>query len=221
MTEEMIRVMIADDHPVVRQGLCAVLEAEGDIKVIGQATDGIEAVEKAMSLDPDVILMDLEMPRKNGISAISDIINRRPQTRVLVLSTFGDEAQVVESVRAGALGYLLKDAEPRLLIEAIHQVYAGESPMPPAVAKHLVGKWSPSKDEPQLVDILTRKELAVLRLVTRGLSNKEIAAEMGIAPPTVGTHMSNIFHKAGVDNRVQLSLLALKQGLSSLYTDDE
>ncbi len=217
--EQVIRVLVVDDHDIVRQGLRAMLESKGGIVVIGEAGDGEQAVTQARLLMPDVILMDLEMPRKNGISAIQDIIAQWPDARILVLSSFSEEVQIVESMRAGALGYLLKTARPDELIEGIRRVYAGEMPLDPHVARQLVVTLTPSRAEIRLSEVLTARELEILPLVARGLTNQEIAGQLGIAPRTVGTHVSNMIHKARVENRVQLSVLALRQGVTSLYSE--
>lgn len=213
----LIRLLVVDDHLVVREGLCAMLEMRGGMVIVGKAADGIEAVEQALALRPDVILMDLQMPRKNGISAIQDIVGQWPDARILVLSSFSDEVQIVESMRGGALGYLLKSARPDELIESIHRVYAGEMPIDPQVARQLVTKLTPSRAELRLDEVLTAREMEILPLVARGLTNQEIADQLNIAPRTVGTHVSNMIHKAQVENRVQLSMVALRQGMTSLY----
>ena len=213
----MIRLLVVDDHLIVREGLCAMLEMREGLIIVGKAADGEEAVEQALALRPDVILMDLQMPRKNGISAIHDIIDQWPDARILVLSSFSEEVQIVESMRAGALGYLLKTARPDELIEGIRRVYAGEMPLDPQVARQLVVTLAPSRAELRLSEELTPRELEILPLVARGCTNQEIADQLGIAPRTVGTHVSNMIHKGGVENRVQLSVLALRQGITSLY----
>lgn len=219
--EQAIRVLVVDDHDIVREGLRAVLESKGEIVVIGEAADGEQAVTQARLLKPEVILMDLEMPRKNGISAIADIIAEQPEARILVLSSFSDDSQIVESMRAGALGYMLKTAKLDELVDAILQVNAGEMPLNPMVARRLIASMTPKRNEPRLVDILTERELMILPLVVRGMTNKEIGNRMGIALRTVGTHIGNMIHKAEVENRVQLSMLAVRQGLIPLNPDDE
>ncbi len=215
-----IGVLIVDDHDIVREGLCAMLESKPGIQVIGEAADGEEAVERALALRPDVILMDLQMPRKNGISAIHDIIARQPQAHILVLSNFSDDAQIVESMRAGAIGYLLKTAKVDELVNAIHRVHAGETPLNPLVARRIIATLAPATNEPRLVEVLTKREMAILPLVTRGLTNREIGEQLSISTRTVGTHIGNMIRKAEVENRVQLSMLAVRQGLTSVYLDD-
>ncbi len=218
--EQVIRVLVVDDHDIVRQGLRAMLESKGGIAVIGEAGDGEQAVIQARLLMPDVILMDLEMPRKNGISAIQDIIAEQPAARILVLSSFSEDSQIVESMRAGALGYLLKTAKLDDLVKAIRQINNGETPLNPLVARRLVVSMSSQRAEPNLLEVLTDRELMILPLVVRGMTNKEIGDRLGITLRTVGTHIGNMIRKAGVENRVQLSMLAVRQGLTSLYADE-
>lgn len=218
---QAIRVLVVDDHDIVREGLRAMLESKGGIEVIGEAGDGEQAVIQARRLQPDVILMDLEMPRKNGISAIYDIIAEQPDARILVLSSFSDDSQIVESMRAGALGYLLKTAKLDDLTTAIRQIYNGETPLNPLVARRLVASISSPRAEPRLIEVLTDRELMILPMVVRGMTNKEIGDRLGIALRTVGTHIGNMIHKAEVENRVQLSMLAVRQGLTSLYKDNK
>lgn len=215
-----IRLLVVDDHLIVREGLCAMLEMREGLVIVGKAADGEEAVEQALDLRPDVILMDLQMPRKNGISAIHDIIARQPQAHILVLSNFSDDAQIVESMRAGAIGYLLKTAKVDELVNAIHRVHAGETPLNPLVARRIIATLAPATNEPRLVEVLTKREMAILPLVTRGLTNREIGEQLSISTRTVGTHIGNMIRKAEVENRVQLSMLAVRQGLTSVYLDD-
>jgi len=218
--EQAIRVLVVDDHAIVRQGLRAMLESKGDIAVIGEADDGEQAIIQSRLLMPDVILMDLEMPRKNGISAIQDIIAEQPNARILVLSSFSDDSQIVESMRAGALGYLLKTAKLDDLVKAIRQINNGETPLNPLVARRLLVSISPPRVEPRLLEVLTDREIMILPLMMRGMTNREIGDRLGITLRTVGTHIGNMIRKAGVENRVQLSMLAVRQGLTSLYTDE-
>lgn len=218
--EQAIRVLVVDDHAIVRQGLRAMLESKGDIVVIGEAGDGDQAIIQSRLLMPDVILMDLEMPHKNGISAIQDIIAEQPDARILVLSSFSDDSQIVESMRAGALGYLLKTAKLDDLVKAIRQINKGETPLNPLVARRLLVSISSTRVEPRLLEVLTEREIMILPLVMRGMTNKEIGDRLGITLRTVGTHIGNMIRKAGVENRVQLSMLAVRQGLTSLYTDE-
>ncbi|MFO7662141.1 MAG: response regulator transcription factor [Chloroflexota bacterium] len=214
---DAIRVMLVDDHAVVREGLWAMLETKPGIEVIGEAADGEEAVERARLLKPDVILMDIIMPKKDGVRAIREIRELQPDSRILVLSSAADDILVAESLRAGAMGYLLKTAMPSELVDAIKHVHAGETPLDPAVARKLVNKLTDPLPSVPLKEILTDREMEILLLVARGLSNNEIAKNLGISVRTVGTHTSHILAKVGVENRTQLALVALRQGLVSLY----
>ncbi len=217
---EAIRLLIVDDHAIVREGMCAMLEMKEGMRVVGEAGDGFEAVEMALKLSPDVILMDLQMPRKNGIGAIHEIIEQQPDARILVLSNFSEDAQIAESIRAGAQGYLLKTARGEDLVKAIRQVYAGETPLNPFVARRMISSFIPRNDEPRLADVLTERELMILPLVGRGLKNREIGEQLRITERTAGTHIGNMIRKAGVENRVQLTRMAARQGLISIHSDD-
>ena len=211
-----IRVLIADDHPVVREGLCAVMQARPDLQVVGQARDGEEAVQLCQSLQPDVVLMDLVMPRQSGVEAIREIRRMQLPARVLVLTSFAEEAHIISAFQAGALGYLLKDSPPSELIEAIRCIYRGESSVQPAVARRLILKKShPPKREPKGA-ALTNREVEALKLIARGLSNESIATELSIDLGTVRYHVSNILSKLHLENRTQAALYALREGLATL-----
>jgi two-component system, NarL family, response regulator LiaR len=211
-----IRVLIADDHPVVREGLCAVMQARPDLQVVGQARDGEEAVQICQSLQPDVVLMDLVMPRQSGVEAIREIRRMQLPARVLVLTSFAEEAHIISAFQAGALGYLLKDSPPSELIEAIRCIYRGESSVQPAVARRLILKKSrPPKREPKGA-ALTNREVEALKLIARGLSNESIATELSIDLGTVRYHVSNILSKLHLENRTQAALYALREGLATL-----
>jgi NarL family two-component system response regulator LiaR len=214
--KEPIRVLITDDHAIVRKGLAVLLGTERGIKVVGEARDGREAVEKAGALKPDVVLMDLVMPGMDGIEATRKITEARPGVRILVLTSFAADDKVFPAVKAGALGYLLKDTAPEELVEAIHRVHRGEPSLQPDIARKVLQELShPGKEKPT-TDPLTERELEVLRLISRGLSNKEIAAAIFVAEWTVRTHVSNILSKLHLASRTQAALYALKSGLASL-----
>ena len=211
-----IRILIADDHQLIRAGIRALLEAESELEVVGEATDGLEVIAKARALQPDVILLDLQMPRKTGIEAIEEIKRDNPQARILVLTSFADDTRVFMAMKAGALGYLLKEASTRELFQAILNVHHGEYSLHPAVARKLIQEMRhPSPlltfDEP-----LTDREAEVLLLVARGLSNQEVASRLDIRERTVSTHVSNILNKLHLANRTQATLYALKEGLITL-----
>lgn len=217
MTTLPICVLLADDHAIVRKGVRALLATERDIQVVGEASDGAEAVAQAEALRPDVILMDLVMPGLDGIEATRQIAARLPATRVLVLTSFAADEKVFPAIKAGALGYLLKDSGPDVLVEAIRKVYRGEPSLEPSIArKVLLELVQPAKQQPLTADPLTERELDVLRLVAQGCSNKEIAAKLAVSDLTVRTHVSNILGKLHLASRTQAALYALQKGISSL-----
>lgn len=212
-----IRVLIVDDHAIVRKGTRALLDTEAGIDVVGEATDGHEAVAKAQQLDPDVILMDLVMPGMGGIEAIRTITAEQPEARILVLTSFAADDKVFPAIKAGALGYLLKDAGPEDLVAAIRQVWRGESWLHPTIARKVLQEVSrPASDQPPTAEPLTAREVDVLQLVARGLSNQQIAEELVITEGTVRTHVSNILGKLHLASRTQAALYALREGLASL-----
>ncbi len=214
--EEMksIKVLIADDHTVVREGLRALIDTEPGLELVGEAVDGEEAVFKARVSKPDVILMDLVMPRMSGIEAIGQIRKEVPEARILVLTSFAEDQKIFSAIEAGALGYLLKDASPEDLLRAIRDVCHGESSLDPSVAHKLIGRIRGPIEAPQ-VEVLTERELEVLRLIAKGLSNQGIAKKLFISEPTARTHVSNILRKLHLPNRTQAALFALREGLAS------
>jgi len=214
MTEK-IRLLIADDHTLVRAGLCALISTEPGMEVVGEAADGVEAVLKARSLRPDIILLDLVMPRQGGIEAIAEIKAEDPEARILVLTSFADDDKVFPAIKVGALGYLLKDSSPQQLLQAIRDVHRGESALDPAIARKLIRELNQPPDLPRTEDPLTAREAEVLRLVAQGLSNQEIADRMVISERTVRTHVSNILDKLHLANRTQAALYAVREGLVS------
>jgi NarL family two-component system response regulator LiaR len=215
-----VRVLVTDDHVVVRQGIRALLATEPDIEVVGEAENGREAVTQAEKLRPDVILMDLVMPEMDGIEAIRRITARQPEARILVLTSFAADDKVFPAIKAGALGYLLKDSGPEELVGAIRQVHQGESSLHPAIARKLLQELSGPSERPPTPDPLTEREVEVLQLVARGRSNQEIAGDLVISEATARTHVSNILRKLHLASRTQAALYALREGLASLEDED-
>ena len=213
---ETIRILVADDHLVVRRGVRALLATEPGIDVVGEATDGVEAVRAAAELAPDVLLLDLEMPRLDGVEALRRVLAERPGTRVLVLTSFATDDKVFPAIKAGALGYLLKDSDPDDLARAIRQVHRGESSLHPAVARKVLRELARPPERPPTPDPLSAREVEVLRLVARGLGNQEIADALGIGEATVRSHVSSILAKLHLASRTQAALYALREGLARL-----
>ena len=217
MTQPAIRVLIVDDQAIVRKGTMALLAQVDGIIVVGEAANGQAAIEESATLTPDVILMDLVMPKVDGIAAIQEISARQPQVRILALTSFATDDKIFPAIKAGALGYLLKDAEPEELVAAIHQVYRGEPSLPPAIARKLLREIRQQPSQQQTTpDPLTERELEVLSLVAKGLDNEAIADRLTVTEVTVRTHISHILDKLHLANRVQATLYALRTGLSAL-----
>lgn len=214
--EKSIRILIADDHPIVRRGLSSLLEIKSGMELVGEAVDGVEAVEMAVSLKPDVILMDMVMPRKSGLEAIYDIKQENPDARILVITSFAEDDKVFPAIKAGALGYLLKDSGPEALLQAIRDVYQGKSSLHPTIARKLIRELNQPSNLPPTDEPLTSRELEVLRYVARGLSNQEISDKLVISEGTVRIHVSNILSKLHLANRTQAALYALQEGLANL-----
>jgi two-component system, NarL family, response regulator LiaR len=209
---EPIRVLIVDDHAVVREGLQAYLELQEGIEVAGQAADGEEAIEAAARLRPDVVLMDLVMPRLDGVAAMRSLRESVPDARVIVLTSFLDDDKLLPALRAGAAGYLLKNAEPREVARAVRAAHAGEALLDPVVAARLVETLAAAGAEEPL-DRLTPREREVLVLIGRGLPNKRIARELEVSEKTVKTHVGHVLAKLGVGDRTQAAVVAVRAGL--------
>ncbi|HSV86447.1 MAG TPA: response regulator transcription factor [Levilinea sp.] len=216
---EKIRLLIVDDHPVVRKGLIAILATESDIELVGEALNGAEAVEKALALRPQVILMDLVMPGMDGIEATRQIKARAPEVNVLVLTSFGDNDKVMPSLYAGAMGYLLKDSSSTDLIKAIKQVAQGESWLHPSVTRQVLRQVSGTKEQEGLIDRLTERELDVLRYMMRGYSNQDIAQMLVVSVATVHSHVSRILSKLEVSSRTQAVIYAMRAGINASEDD--
>jgi NarL family two-component system response regulator LiaR len=214
-----IRVLIADDHPVVRRGLRTLFSSEPGIEPVGEAADGAEAVVMARSLQPDVILLDMVMPHKNGLEAINEIKQDNPEARILVLTSFAEDEKVFPAIKAGALGYLLKDSSPEELLDAIRNVYHGQSSLHPTIARKLINELKRPSDSLPTQTTLTDREVEVLKLVAQGLTNQEIADKLVLSEWTVRTHVRNILDKLHLANRTQAALYALKEGLADLEYD--
>jgi NarL family two-component system response regulator LiaR len=211
-----IRVLLADDHAILRKGIRALLSTEPDVEVVGEAGDGAEALAQAEALQPDVILMDLVMPGMDGIEATRQIVARQPGARVLVLTSFVADDKVFPAIKAGALGYILKDTGPDELVRAIRQVHRGEPTMEAEIARKVLFELAQPPRQPPTADPLTARELEVLRLLAQGKSNREIAEDLVLSEMTVRTHVSNILGKLHLASRTQAALYALKEGLASL-----
>lgn len=211
----MIRVTVADDQAVVRMGITAVLGAEPDITVVGQAADGDTAVAQAASLLPDVAVLDIRMPGADGITATSRITAEVPGTKVVVLTTFGLDEYVFAALRAGAAGFLLKDADPERIIDAVRVVARGDALLDPGVTRRLIDRFTVGPDPAHAARVsgLTPRETEVLLHVARGLSNAEIAASLGISPSTVKDHVAEILAELGVRDRLQATIAAYEAGL--------
>ena len=212
---ETIRIAIADDHPIVRQGLRVALGAQDDLELVGEASNGAEAVEVARRLEPDVMIMDLQMPVMDGISAIEEITEENEDACILVLTSFPDDNNVFSAIKAGAMGFLLKEAPPEDLLEAIRTVNSGEAALHPTIARKLIQEVKAPTETRSSLDPLTPREMDVLKCLSRGLSNREIAEELTVSVRTVTTHMRNILDKLHVSNRTQAALYAIEHGVDS------
>ena len=207
----MIRVLICDDHAVVRQGLRTYLELQEDIEVAGEAADGQAAIDAAVRERPDVVLLDLAMPDRDGLGALRRL---KDLARVIVLTSFGEDDRLFAALRGGAAGFLLKDTEPAELVRAIRSAHAGQSPLSPAVAARVIDQLAQA-GRPRAFDALTPREREVLRLLADGLSNKRIALELGVAEKTVKTHVGHVLAKLDLTDRTQAALYAVREGLAS------
>lgn len=213
---DVIKVFVTDDHSIVRKGIKATLELIPDIELVGEASNGREAVERVTSANPDVILMDLVMPEMDGIEAIRQIKSQNPDIRILVLTTFAGEDKIFPAIQAGASGYQLKDSDPEELVTAIRQVYRGESALHPLIARKVLEELTHPSEKPPTSDPLTPREVDVLKLVGKGMENPEIAEHLVISEATVRTHVGNILSKLHLASRTQAALYAIREGLASL-----
>jgi len=205
----MIRVLLADDHAVVRSGLTQLLATVEDVEVVGAAADGAEAVDLALAERPDVVLMDLSMPVMDGIEAIRRLRGRDPEARIVVLTSFSDRERILDALDAGAIGYLLKDAEPDELIRGVRAAAAGEAPLAPKAASAVLT----ARADQRPVAELTPREREVLGALARGKANKQIARELGISEKTVKAHLTRVFESIGVSDRTAAALWAQRHGI--------
>ena len=211
-----IRLLICDDHAVVRRGLRSLVGVKAEMELVGEAVDGDEAVVMAQKLKPDVIIMDLIMPRKDGVTAITEIKKKNSDAKILVLTSFSDDKNVFSAIKAGASGYLLKDSSPEELLQAIHDVHAGKSSLHPVIAQKVIQEMHQPTDLPPTDDPLSAREVEVLQNVAQGMSNQEIAQTLKIKEGTVRIHVGNILNKLQLANRTQAALHALREGLAEL-----
>ena len=213
----IIRVLIADDHAIVRKGLRLLISNEADMEAAGEAANGDEAITQARKLLPDVILMDLLMPKKSGLEAIQEIKKENPGARILVLTSYSGDHQIFPAIRAGASGYLLKDSLSEDLLQGIRDIYHGRPSLHPSIVKKMMKEFSQGSSQTNLLEPLTSREEEVLKMVAEGMANEEIAQKLCVSVRTVNTHISNILEKLHVKNRTQAALYALREGLASLY----
>jgi NarL family two-component system response regulator LiaR len=211
--EKLIRVLVAEDHAIVREGLCSLLTARYGVQVVGEAANGLQAVEQAQTLHPDVILMDLAMPRMTGLEAILKIREKDPDARILVLTSFGEDARVSAAIRAGAMGFLLKDCGADDLAHAIQSVHRGNLSLPQGLAQKMMAGLFGAPGATVPTEELTRRELEVLRCLAQGMSNAEIAQALSISLPTVHSHIHSVLGKLNVTSRTQAALYAIEIGL--------
>ena len=214
-----IKILIADDHAVVREGTRRILEQEQDLEVVAEASDGEDAVRQATSFKPDVAIIDIAMPKLDGIEATKQIKVLCPAITVLILSAYDDDQFIFSLLEAGAAGYLLKSVHGRELVDAVRAVYAGESVLHPSVARKVLNRFARIPDKPrekEPLEVLSEREMEVLRLVTKGLSNKDIAKELYLSIRTVQGHLGNIFNKLQVGSRTEAVVRALKEGWVTL-----
>lgn len=212
----VIHILLVDDHAIVREGLRTFISTEPGMEVVGEAANGLEAIKKACDLQPDVILMDMAMPQMGGLEAILKIKEVCPEAKILVLTSFSDDDTVFPAIKAGALGYLLKNASPERLLNAIRDVYQGKSAISADIANKLIQEMQRQSNLPLTKDPLTERELDVIKLVAQGMTNFEIAETLVITEGTVRTHVSSILSKLHLANRTQAALYALREGYTPL-----
>lgn len=215
----MISILVADDHAIVRAGLKALFDLVADMQVVAEAENGAKAITAYLAYRPDIVLMDLVMPDINGIQAIQAITHKDPHAHILALTSFSTDDMVFPSIKAGALGFILKESVPSKLLEAVRQVHAGNLSLPPEIARKVLAELGKPEDQTPTPDPLTAREFQVLRMMAKGMGNQEIAEALVVAPVTVRTHVSHILDKLHLANRVQATLYALREGIVSLDGD--
>lgn len=215
--DDIIRVLIVDDHPLIRRGLIALIADEPGMACVGEAEDGEDGIAKTRALNPDIILMDLRMPNKDGLAATKAIYAENPNVRILILTSFAEDDKVFPAIEAGASGYLLKDSPFQEIVNAIRAVHRGEVHLHQAIAHKIVAQIKQSTDDDMPLPDLTPREIDVLRLVAEGLSNQDIARQLSISEFTVRSHVRNILNKLELESRTQAVLYALRHGFASLY----
>ncbi len=214
-----IRILVVEDQNVVREGLIAILAYQSDMEVVGEAGDGIQAVELARKTRPDVILLDMVMPRQDGLTTIPKLRAIVPDARILVLSSFAESDRVYQAIKAGALGYMLKDTTRVQLLQSIREVACGHASIHPSIAMKVIHEFDHPSEGTFTNQTLTRRELEALRLIARGLSNQEIAAALVVHERTIAKYVSSILNKLHVSNRTQAALYAIREGLAAPATD--
>ena len=212
--EATIKILIADDHPLIRQGLRVIIEAQPDLELVGEASNGEQAVQQALTLHPDIVIMDLQMPVKDGLAATREIAQADPHAQVLVLTSYPDDDNVYAAIKAGAMGFLLKDSSAEYLLEAIRTVVRGESVLHPTIARKLMQEIKKPPKLPPTAEPLTPREVQVLGCLAQGMANSQIANELSVSVRTVSAHIRNILDKLHLANRTQAALYALEQGIS-------
>ena len=213
---EAIKILVVDDHPVIREGIASMLKREPDFKIVGEATNGLEAIERVRELSPDVVLMDLRMPEMDGVEAMTKIREEKPEVKFIILTTFSDDEYIFKGIAAGARAYLLKDAPRDELFSAIRAVSRGESQIQPVVASRVLDKLAELSKKTPSAETLSEREIEVLRLMASGVSNKDIADQLSITQSTVKTHITSIFQKLNVTTRTEAVTTALRKGMIQL-----
>jgi two-component system, NarL family, response regulator LiaR len=212
--EETIKILIADDHPLMRQGLRVIIEAQPDLELVGESSNGEQAVRQALALHPEIVIMDLQMPVKDGLAATREIAQADPHAQVLVLTSFPDDDNVYAAIKAGAMGFLLKDSSAEYLLDAIRTVARGESVLHPTIARKLIQEIKHPPKLPPTTEPLTAREVQVLVCLAQGMANSLIAKELSVSIRTVSSHVRNILDKLHLANRTQAALYAVEQGIA-------